>query len=113
MTSTTSLVHGCACQEAYIGETSQPLQHRLNQHCRSSYNGNDLAVFKHIILCRHQIVVSNAAIMDKEKNWFEHGVKEAVWVRNKNPSLNCNGSTRITLSHSWDRSINTTVFLHS
>ena len=22
-----------ACQDAYIGETSQPLQHRLKQHC--------------------------------------------------------------------------------
>ena len=25
------------CQDVYIGETSQTLQHRLKQHCQSSY----------------------------------------------------------------------------
>ena len=42
-----------SCQEAYIGETSPPLQLRLKQHCRSSYNENDSAVFKHTILSGH------------------------------------------------------------
>ena len=27
------------CQDAYIDEASQPLQHRLKQRCRYSYNG--------------------------------------------------------------------------
>ena len=51
--------------------------------------------------------MSMMVILDWEKNWFERGVKECVMVRTKNPSLNYNGSTRITLSHSWDHSINT------
>ena len=55
----------------------------------------------------HQIYVNDVAIMDREESWFERGVKEAVWVRMKNLSLCCNGDTRITLSHSWDRSMNT------
>ena len=76
--------------------TSQPLHYRLRQHCRSSYNGNDSAVFKHIIASGHQIDVNDVIILVKEENLFELGVKEAVWVR-KNPSLNCNGGTRITL----------------
>ena len=41
------------------------------------------------------------------RNWCERGAKEAVWVRAKNPSINCNGGSRITLSCSWNRSINT------
>ena len=77
------------------------------QHCLSSYNGNDSAVYKHIIASGHQIDVNDVTILDREKNWFERGVKEAVWVRTKNPSLNCNGGTRITPSYFWDRSINT------
>ena len=93
-----------ACQYAYIGETSQQLQHRLKQHCRSSYNENDSAVIKHIIASGHQIDVIDVTIED---NCFERGVKEAVWVRTRNPSLNCNNGSRITISHSFDRSINT------
>ena len=27
------------CQDAYIDEATQPLQHRLRQRCRHSYNG--------------------------------------------------------------------------
>ena len=99
-----------ACQDAYIGETSQPLQKCLRQHCRSSYNWNDSALFKHIISSGHQIDVNDVTILYREENWFEHGANEAVWVGTTNPSLDCNGGTRITLSLSWDCSINT---LHS
>ena len=97
-----------ACQKAYIGETSKQLQNRLNfkQHCQSSYNGNDSAVFKNIILSGHQIDVNDVTITDIE-NWFERGVKEAVRVI-KNHSLNCNSGTRITPSHSLDGPINNT-----
>ena len=70
-------------QDAYIGETSQPLQHCFNQHCRSSYNGNHSAVFRHIIESGHQIDVNDVTILDREENWFGRGVKEAVWVRTK------------------------------
>ena len=57
-----------ACQEAYIGETSQPLQHRLRQHCRHSYNGNDLAGFRHIASSGHLIDVNDVAFLDRADN---------------------------------------------
>ena len=59
-----------AYQDVYIGETSPPLQHRLKQHCRSSYNGNDSAVFKHINASGHQIDVNDVVILDRDENWF-------------------------------------------
>ena len=93
-----------ACQDAYIDETSQPLQHNLKQHCRSSYNGNDTAVFKHIIAIGHQINVNGVTILDRGKlvlTWYERSC-----MGQKNPSLNCNNGTRNTPSHSCDRSIN-------
>ena len=92
------------CQEAYIGETSQPLQHRLRQRCQSSYDGNDSAIFKHIMSSEHQVDVNVVAILDRVKNLLRCGVKEAVWVRIKNPSLDCSSGTRIMLSHFWNRS---------
>ena len=53
-----------------------------------------------IIASGDQIDVNDATIFDREENWVELGVKEAVSVRTKNPSLDCNGDTRITPSHS-------------
>ena len=67
-------------KDAYIGVTSQPLQHRLKQRCRSSYNENYSSVFKNIIAGGHQIGVNDVTILDREKNWIERGVKEYVWV---------------------------------
>ena len=72
-----------ACKDAYIGKTSQTLQHRLKQHCQSSYNGNDSAVFKHITESGHQIDVNDVTMLDREENWLERGVKEAAWARTK------------------------------
>ena len=46
-------------------------------------------------------------IIDRETRWFERGVKEAIWVRAENPSLNRSGGVRIKLSHTWDRTIRT------
>ena len=68
-----------------IGETSQALQHRLRQHCRSGYNGNDSAVFKLIIASGHQVDVNDVTISDREESCCERGVNEAVWVRTKIP----------------------------
>ena len=36
------------------------------------------------------------------KQWFERGVKEAIWERVEAPSLNRKGGLRFRLSHSWD-----------
>ena len=96
-----------ACQDAYIGETSHQYMHRLKQNCQSSYNEDDSEVFKHIIASGHHIDVYDVTILDREANRFDRGVKVAVMVKQKNPSLNYNGSTSITLSHSWGRSMDT------
>ena len=72
-----------ACQDAFNGEKSHPLQHRLKQHCRSSYNGNDSAVFKQIIANGHRIDFNDVIIFSRDENWFGRDQKEAVWVRTK------------------------------
>ena len=72
----------------------------LRNICSHSYGKK--VVYKHTIASGHQIDVNDASIMDKDENWFKRGVKEA-----KNPSLNCNGRTINTLSHSRNSSIDT------
>ena len=38
--------------------------------------------------------------------WHRRGVKEAIWERVENPSLNKKGGLRHALSHTWDRAVN-------
>ena len=57
-----------ACYLVYIGDTSQPLQHRCEQHYRSGYTGNDSAVFKHLTLSGHDVHDSGVSILDRENS---------------------------------------------
>ena len=92
------------CTDCYIGETSQPLRKRLQQHTSGS---SVSAVFDHLKASGHKTDLEEVKIIDREIQWFERGVKEAIWARAENPSLNRSGGVRIKLSHAWDRTIRT------
>ena len=92
------------CTDCYIGESSQPLRKRLQQHT-SGYSVS--AVCDHLKASGHKTDLEEVKIIDREIRWFERGVKEAIWVRAENPSLNRSGGVRIKLSHAWDRTIRT------
>ncbi len=93
------------CKDSYIGETAQPLENRMSQHRRSSTSGNDSAVYSHLNASGHSFNTKDVHILDRETRWYERGVKEAIWVRAEEPSLNRNGGVRVKLSHGWDRII--------
>ena len=57
----------------------------------------------------HQIDVNDVTIWTERKTGLNMVRKNLYWSE-KDPSLDCKGGTRITLSHSWDRSINTMQF---
>ena len=44
-------------------------------------------------------------ILDREEEWFRRGVKEAIWERVENPTLNKRGGLRFQLSHAWNIAI--------
>ena len=94
-----------ACKEQYIGETAQPLHSRMSQHRRASSSGNDSAVYTHLHASGHSFDIQDVHILDRDSRWFERGVKEAIWVRHEQPSLNRSGGVRVKLSHGWVRVI--------
>ena len=82
------------CQETYIGETQQSLKARMNQHRKPSTAGENYssAVFAHLDITGHSFKTENVVILDREGDWFRRGVKEAIWERVENPTLNKKGA---------------------
>ena len=50
--------------------------------------------------------LKDVVVRDKEKQWHKRRVKEAIWERVENPSLNKKrGGLRNAFSHTWDRTV--------
>jgi hypothetical protein len=64
----------------------------MSQHRRASSSGiNDSAVYTHLNFTKHSFEDKDVLVLDKEHKWFERGVKEAIYVRREEPSLNRGG----------------------
>ena len=110
------------CQERYVGETQQSLGARMNQHRRPSSNpAQTSVVYTHLNSTGHAFTLTDLVVLDREEHWHRRGVKEAIWERVENPSLNRKGGLRHSLSHTWDRTVRligsrlshgTSVFCH-
>ena len=91
------------CQESYIGETKQTLAKRMYQHRRASSSGcGDSAVFSHLVSSNHTFDNKDVVILDRESRWFERGVKEAIYVKSEQPSLNKGGGLRHNLAGAYN-----------
>ena len=47
-------------------------------------------------------LLENMAVLDREDGWFGGGVKEAIYVKQEEPSLNRVGGLRHQLSAAYD-----------
>ncbi|KAI8516704.1 hypothetical protein Bbelb_052850 [Branchiostoma belcheri] len=91
------------CNNTYIGETSRPLKVRYKEHCRPSANGYSSAIFHHLQHNQgHSFKLESTDVLDRETRWWERGVKEAIYERMYNPTLNREGGLRVNLSSTWD-----------
>ncbi|CAH1248695.1 CSMD3 [Branchiostoma lanceolatum] len=70
------------CDAQYVGETERALKKRISEHKRDSS-----PVAQHMQTYKHQ-PTKKVTILDRESRWFERGVKEAVHIRSRSPSLN-------------------------
>ena len=93
------------CSAYYIGETEQPLKKRMYQHRRAAGEGTSSAVYNHLLESQHSFEDNNVDIICRESKKFERGVKEAIFVKCDNPSLNRHGGVRHILSSAWNDQI--------
>ena len=93
---------GIDCNDSYIGETEQPLKNRMSQHRHATGGGITSAVGSHLKAKDHMFENENVDILCREHKWFERGVKEAIFLKEKTPSLNKLGGARFVLSSAWN-----------
>ena len=64
----------------------------MAQHRCATSSGQDSAVHLHLKESGHFFEDSQVRVLEREDHWFERGVKEAIHVKLKKPSLNQGGS---------------------
>ena len=79
------------CQESYIGETERSLRTRFLEHKRPSSVSSEVSQHIHIESPDHKVDLEQTLVLDREPRYFERGVKEAIYIKANQPSLNRDG----------------------
>ena len=96
-----------ACDEINIGETKQPMHKCMYQHRRPRASESTTLPFIPTSTLLNTLMRTKTLLycMDKEHRWFERGVKEAIYVRRENSSLNKGGGLRHNLPKAYNAAI--------
>ena len=85
------------CDDEYIGETSRTFGERYKEHLKAPS-----AIHHHSTLTGHTTNHKNFQIIGREGHNLARNIKESIYIRVNNPSLN-NNIGKFNLSHIWDR----------
>ena len=84
------------CDEEYIAESSRTFAERFKEHQKAPS-----PIFDHHTITGHDISVEHFNIVGREDNNLKRAIKEALYIRVNNPSLNRNVG-KYHLPHIWD-----------
>ena len=84
------------CDEEYIGESSRTFAERFKEHQKAPS-----PIFDQSNISGHQVNIDNFNIVGREDLNLSRTIKEALYIRVNNPSLNKNIG-KYHLPHIWD-----------
>ena len=93
-------IYGIYCQgqttrgkgkEFYIGETERSLKTRFCEHKRHSTTSSEVSNHIHLEFPGHHIDLDEVKILYREPRWFEREIKETIFIKAKNLTLNKDG----------------------
>ena len=84
------------CDDEYIGESSRGFGERFKEHQKAPS-----PIFDHFNTTGHSITIDNFSIVGREDWNFNRAIKEALFIRVNNPSLNRNIG-KFHVPHIWD-----------
>ena len=91
------------CDEEYIGETARTFGERFKEHLKAPS-----PIFDHSNVTGHSITLNNFNVVGKEVLNLSRLIKQSMYIRVNNPSLNKNIG-KYHLPHIWDEVlVNTT-----
>ena len=85
------------CDEEYIGETSRTLGERYKEHLKEPS-----PIQVHSNQTGHQTTTDNFSIIGREGKGLARSIKESIFIRGNNPSLN-RSIGKFNLHRIWDR----------
>ena len=85
------------CDDEYIGETSRTFGERYKEHLKDSS-----PIHHHNNQTNHPINQNNFKIIGREGHHLSRYIKESIFIRVNNPTLN-NNIGKFNLPHIWDR----------
>ena len=84
------------CDDEYIGESSRTFEERFQEHLKAPSQ-----IFDHYSTTGHKVSLENFSIVGREGQNLIRTIKEALYRRVNNPSLNRNIG-KYHLPHIWD-----------
>ena len=84
------------CEEEYIGESGRTFGERFREHMRAPS-----PIIDHHNTTGHEVSLDNFSIVGWEDNSIARNIKEAIFIRVNDPSLNRNIG-KFQLPHIWD-----------
>ena len=94
------------CGEEYIGESGRTFGERYREHMRAPS-----PIMDHQNITGHEVSLDNFTIVGMEENSIARNIKEAIFIRVNDPSLNRNIG-KFQLSHIWDEVLSRSPELH-
>ena len=84
------------CDEEYFGESSRVFGERFKEHQKAPS-----PIFDHTNITGHNINIENISIVGREDQNLKRAIKEALFIRVNDPSLNRNVG-KFHLPYIWD-----------
>ena len=84
------------CDEEYIGESARNFEERFKEHLKAP-----LPIHDHLNTSGHAVTIDNFSILGREDENLKRTIKEALYIRVNNPSLNRNIG-KYHVPHIWD-----------
>ena len=93
------LLHKCDrvdCEDEYIGESARNFEERYKECLKAPSPIHD-----HVNISGHNVTIDNFTFLGREDHSLLRTIKEALYIRANNPSLNRNIG-KYHLPHLWD-----------
>ena len=88
------------CDDEYIGESARTFGERFKEHLK-----HPSPIFDHNNITGHDTTINNFSVVGREDNNLMRLIKEAIYIRVNNPSLN-KDIGKYHLPHVWDKVLN-------